>query len=186
MYADEDDTTGSPPTTAAALMPTPMDENLLQQYAKEMSEAAAISLADEDDELASPPQNEHTAMKCVRGPLVLDDADQDRRDAMHKLISLQTFSGAWLWDKQLRETLSTDESVLRLWQTYPDTSTAVKATALVIAYMTTNCGGQKEVWDLVVIKAVAWLAQETKLDADKVELVVQEAGKRLAEEVRYW
>ncbi|KAK3117059.1 hypothetical protein LTR53_001938 [Teratosphaeriaceae sp. CCFEE 6253] len=107
--------------------------------------------------------------------------DQDPTAAMHKLIFLQTSSGAWLWSTELCSTLDTDQNVMRQWQSYGGLGTAVKATALVIAYLMRDCGGQKDVWDMVSTKAMEWLAREIKLEGDDLLAVVKEAGRKLEE-----
>ncbi|KAK3117167.1 hypothetical protein LTR53_001746 [Teratosphaeriaceae sp. CCFEE 6253] len=107
--------------------------------------------------------------------------DQNPVAAMHKLIFLQTFSGAWLWSTELCSTLGTNQSVMRQWQSYGGLGTAVKATALVIAYLMRDYGGQKDVWDMVSTKAMEWLTRETKLEGDDLLAVVREAGRKLGE-----
>ncbi|KAK0337788.1 hypothetical protein LTR94_002881 [Friedmanniomyces endolithicus] len=100
--------------------------------------------------------------------------------AMHKLISLQTFSGAWLWSDELANAIGCGSEVLRSpWQIEGSISSAAKATAIALAFLRCKVGGEKDVWEMVGEKAVEWLRGETGLSGGGVEKVVEEAERRI-------
>ncbi|KAK1091346.1 hypothetical protein LTR48_006483 [Friedmanniomyces endolithicus] len=106
--------------------------------------------------------------------------DLDPVTAMHKLISLQTFSGAWLWSDELANAIGCGSEVLRSpWQIGGSISSAAKATAIALAFLRCKVGGEKDVWEMVGEKATEWLRGETGLSGGGVEKVVQEAERRV-------
>ncbi|KAK0302684.1 hypothetical protein LTR91_003124 [Friedmanniomyces endolithicus] len=107
-------------------------------------------------------------------------SDSDPVTAMHKLISLQTFSGAWLWSDELANAIGCGSEVLRSpWQIGGSISSAAKATAIALAFLRCRVGGEKDVWEMVGEKAMEWLRKETDLSPGGVEKVVQEAERRV-------
>ena len=88
------------------------------------------------------------------------DADVEPVEEMHKLIDLQTFSGAWAWDAQLFAIISVEEAEAEksMGGVVPDADSS--ATALAIAFLQTKVKGQQNVWEMVVGKAKGWLAQQ--------------------------
>ncbi|KAK5678733.1 hypothetical protein LTS10_009177 [Elasticomyces elasticus] len=99
--------------------------------------------------------------------------------AMHTLIGLQTFSGAWLWNDELANVIGVDASVCRDWRTGDSVSSAAKATALALAFLTSRVANQKDVWEMVAKKATTWLMQEMQGNEKEVARVMDEAGRRL-------
>ena len=75
--------------------------------------------------------------------------------AMHALINLQTFSGAWAWDDALFSILSIgEESVLK---EELGSNAEVRATALAVAWLEKKVPQEKGVWEMVVEKAKGWM-----------------------------
>ncbi|TKA69879.1 hypothetical protein B0A55_08824 [Friedmanniomyces simplex] len=101
--------------------------------------------------------------------------------AMHKLISLQTFSGAWLWSDELADVIGCDIKMFRKWQIGSSISSAAKATAIALAFLSFRAADQRDVWDMVADKATVWLRQETGLNGGGIEKVLEEAERRLRE-----
>ncbi|KAK1072920.1 hypothetical protein LTR74_002152 [Friedmanniomyces endolithicus] len=107
-------------------------------------------------------------------------SDIDPVTAMHKLISLQTFSGAWLWSDELALAIGCGSEVLRSpWQIGGSISSAAKATAIALAFLRCKVGGERDVWEMVGEKAMEWLRGETGLSAGGAEKVVEEAERRI-------
>ncbi|KAK5731672.1 hypothetical protein LTR17_011143 [Elasticomyces elasticus] len=99
--------------------------------------------------------------------------------AMHTLIGLQTFAGAWLWNDELANVIGVDASVCSDWRTGDSVSSAAKATALALAFLTSRVADQKDVWEMVAKKATTWLMQEMQGNEKEVARVMDEAGRRL-------
>ncbi|KAK3642626.1 hypothetical protein LTR56_010674 [Elasticomyces elasticus] len=99
--------------------------------------------------------------------------------AMHTLIGLQTFSGAWLWNDELANVIGVDASVCSDWRTGDSVSSAAKATALALAFLTSRVANQKDVWEMVAKKATTWLMHEMGKKEKEVARVMDEAARRL-------
>ncbi|KAK5695796.1 hypothetical protein LTR97_008216 [Elasticomyces elasticus] len=102
----------------------------------------------------------------------------DPNAAMHTLIGLQTFSGAWLWNDELANVIGVDASVCSDWRTGHSVSSAAKATALALAFLTSRVANQKDVWEMVAKKATTWLMKEMQGNEKEVARVMDEAGRR--------
>ncbi|KAK3653423.1 hypothetical protein LTR56_004627 [Elasticomyces elasticus] len=98
--------------------------------------------------------------------------------AMHTLIGLQTFSGAWLWNDELANVIGVNASVCSDWRTGDSVSSAAKATALALAFLTSRVANQKDVWEMVAKKATTWLMKEMQGNEKEVARVMDEAGRR--------
>ncbi|KAK4892066.1 hypothetical protein LTR27_009416 [Elasticomyces elasticus] len=98
--------------------------------------------------------------------------------AMHTLIGLQTFSGAWLWNDELANVIGLDASLCSDWRTGESVSSAAKATALALAFLTSRVATQKDVWEMVAKKATTWLMKEMQDNEKEVARVMDEAGRR--------
>ncbi|KAK4543914.1 hypothetical protein LTR36_004688 [Oleoguttula mirabilis] len=99
----------------------------------------------------------------------------DHVTVMHQLIALQTFSGAWPWSRALTEALKITSQQVQLPGCGGHGSDEAVATALAIAYLETRVAAQKDVWEMVVVKARAWLAQQIGVDEKGLERVLLEA-----------
>lgn len=110
------------------------------------------------------------------GPAVPPPATQAVQ-AMHSLISLQTFSGAWAWTPQLFALLGISETKI----TNPAELGPDAATALAVAFLETKVAAKKDVWEMVVTKARAWLAKQIGGGPGEVDKVVQIAAAYLVE-----
>jgi hypothetical protein len=94
--------------------------------------------------------------------------------AMHDLIGLQTFSGAWAWDAKVFEAMEVNPDDVKL----PGNDKDADATALAVAYLENKVASKRDVWEMVVEKARNWLAKQLGLSADGVDMV-KEAAKYL-------
>ena len=92
---------------------------------------------------------------------------------MHKLINLQTFSGAWAWNGELFAVLGMNEMAVNKRDIGSSPETC--ATALVIAYLETKAATKRDVWEMVVSKARAWLGKQVG-DGNGVDDVVRKAA----------
>lgn len=90
------------------------------------------------------------------------------REKFDALVRLQGFDGAWKWEHVLEVFGWSEEEVVAAWGdsvskkiTDMDASEkAVLATALVVAWLRTEMGAQKDSWELLVDKAVERLAED--------------------------
>ena len=77
---------------------------------------------------------------------------------LHSLISLQTFSGAWEWRDDLLAVVVPKEKKLAFDAAFG--SEQVMATCLAVAYMEARLADSKDVWEMVVEKAKAWVGSQ--------------------------
>lgn len=80
---------------------------------------------------------------------------------LHRLIALQSFSGAWSWNNRLEEVLRNglglSEAMVRGLQRKEGEELDVVATAVAVAVMEEKLAGLRGSWELVVEKARGWL-----------------------------
>ncbi|KAH9240858.1 hypothetical protein K456DRAFT_1822403 [Colletotrichum gloeosporioides 23] len=142
------------PVQAAALAPPikQVDPSMLAQYQREMSDAAAMPLPDED---------------------LIDYSDEDidpkpaapvhkkkRRSAGNNLFSMQDFSGFWAWSAQLLKVLDVTEQQANDALASFQVSKDVVATSVVVAFLRKKLAHESESWEMMEEKAVAWLEEE--------------------------
>ncbi|OAX79952.1 hypothetical protein ACJ72_05725 [Emergomyces africanus] len=97
------------------------------------------------------------------------------KDKLYALISLQSFEGSWQWDNNLFVVMELNGSEMERkvnWASILGKQTGVDikntnqrsivATLLVLAYLNKNYLGEKEVWELVEEKAMAWAVEKIK------------------------
>ncbi|KAI8722646.1 hypothetical protein NCS52_00408900 [Fusarium sp. LHS14.1] len=156
----------SPIYAAPALAPPEkaVDDATLAQYQKEMSEAACMPLPDEleeEDELDS-------AIPPPPPPAPAFNAET----ALKTLITLQTFSGSWSWNRELETVLGVKAKDL----TTMNLPTAVSnhkqkddivATACAVVFFKSKLKSEEDTWEMLVEKAEGWLADEIGEDAAK-------------------
>ena len=80
--------------------------------------------------------------------------------AMHKLIGLQTFSGAWTLSEELLAIIGVSSTDVFLQGGGPES----RATALAIAFLEHKAASKRDVWEMVVAKGRAWLGKQNGLD----------------------
>jgi hypothetical protein len=102
---------------------------------------------------------------------------------MHRLISMQKFSGQWLWNDGVAKTLSVNlssEDIANVvgWNAGPDTEDLC-ATALAIAFLEKYVADKKEVWEMVVEKAKQWMQQVAMSRGQHIDGIVDRAAQRL-------
>ena len=127
------------------------------------------------------PNKLHSGLYRMSVPLPLSnattksDGKQVNVGKTHALINLQTFSGAWTWNAEFFATLGVDPNTVSkeaIGSTDPETC----ATALAIAFLEGKAGDKKDVWEMVVAKARAWLGTQLDVGEKGVSEVVAEAG----------
>lgn len=94
-----------------------------------------------------------------------------KTEAMHRLISMQTFSGSWMWTKELAGVLGLAD------QPAVSADPGARATVLVMAWLVKHVPEKKDVWEMVVAKAKAWLCQRMSMDEEDVEKIVTKADQ---------
>ncbi|EON68733.1 hypothetical protein W97_07991 [Coniosporium apollinis CBS 100218] len=107
------------------------------------------------------------------------EAVQDRSrttgDKARDLIELQTFEGFWEWMPELLSVLGvTEERMAEMWTRVGWMDRRTFATLTVVAFFEGKLGDERDVWELVVGKARAWLEGEMEEIGD---------GKTTVEEV---
>jgi hypothetical protein len=81
-------------------------------------------------------------------------------EILQKLIALQSFEGFWDDVTQLSQLVKVNIAYVKA---FPDSvDDKVVATCFAIAYLETKLAGKRDVWDLVVEKARAWLKEQEK------------------------
>lgn len=198
-YSDEDMGFGliddDPPAIQAAALrrsASPVDAATLARYEKELEEAACMPLADEEDEdgsayslnvagavstlcsTSSAPAKKKAKLAHSAAVATAAAASTSAEDVkkMTTLIDLQTFSGAWGWSTQLLALLDVTAESAKAALGEDET---VIATVLAIAFLEKRVNGKKEVWEMVVSKARAYLGKALGSE-ERVEEVVGVAG----------
>ena len=91
-------------------------------------------------------------------------------EKVHTLIALQDFDGFWNPSATLIQLLGiTDEQARRFSGGAEGEEEAIRMTALVIAFLRTKMASEKEVWELVVDKAVEWLGSVLGTDEELIK-----------------
>ena len=92
-------------------------------------------------------------------------------DRMHALIALQEFDGSWKWESRLWTVLGMDEvklkSICKLAGVLDDGK--IQATIAALAFLQTKARAEKEVWEMIIEKAMGWL--NGKVDAEQLKKV---------------
>ncbi|KAK2031067.1 vault protein inter-alpha-trypsin [Colletotrichum zoysiae] len=151
-----------PPQLAAPALCPPaaqVDEALLEQYRKEMEDAACMPLADMDDDddvapAAKPAQSLHTP------------AEQ-----FSALVSMQEFSGHWVWSDKLFAVLGISAQVVNTkaeQAVQGIQSSTASSTAAVVAFLRKRLADERDSWEMMEEKAVAWLEAELGDDGEKL------------------
>ncbi|KAI0423380.1 hypothetical protein F5Y09DRAFT_327587 [Xylaria sp. FL1042] len=92
---------------------------------------------------------------------------------MHILIRHQKFDGSWEWDQSLLGITGVDSSKAKT----AFRKDSIAAMALAIAFFRTRVPHEAGTWELVVDKAVSWLAGQEGIDGG---MQIQEAGALLS------
>jgi hypothetical protein len=146
-----------PPQTGFSTPPAPVSESSGRRT-REIARESTSGMAPRKQRFSK------AARKSAPSSGVYFDAegsDESARDtsltqAMHALINLQTFSGAWAWDQALFSILGiAQESVLKDELGGPNAE--VRATALAVAWLEKKVPQEKGVWEMVVEKAKGWM-----------------------------
>ncbi|CVK98594.1 related to Vault poly [Fusarium mangiferae] len=172
----------APTVQAAALAPpaAAVDEDLIDEYQKEMDEAAAMPLdcsiegeeSDEDMGFAlmddGPPAPAPAAFSsfCSMPATSIATAPKKKSigdmEPLQALTSLQTFAGSWSWSSDLEHVLGlTSEQVskLALPASVKDHSEKddVLATACAVLFFKKKLQEEMDTWEMLVEKAEGWL-----------------------------
>jgi hypothetical protein len=82
---------------------------------------------------------------------------------LRHIISLQTFSGSWAWSSALLKAVQVDAGAADVKQALAEgADETALATALVVRFLERKMSADKDVWELVVEKARAWIEGEGK------------------------
>ncbi|KAF0322786.1 Vault poly [Colletotrichum asianum] len=168
------------PVQAAALAPPirQVDPFMLAQYQREMSDAAAMPLPDEDlidysDEDVDPKpaapvhkrkrRSAGNSLFMVEAEVDEDDdaqVDEDGADKFSALVEMQDFSGFWAWSAQLLKVLDVTEQHVNDALASFQASQNVVATSVAVAFLRKKLAHESESWEMMEEKAVAWLEEE--------------------------
>jgi hypothetical protein len=85
-------------------------------------------------------------------------------ELLDAIIALQTFEGSWEWSEQLFDIIGISEAVAEKELTNSMLGIEKKqlATALAVAFLERRLANLRDVWELVVEKAVGWLGEESE------------------------
>lgn len=114
------------------------------------------------------------------------EADQDQSrttgDKARDLIELQTFEGFWEWTPELLSVLGvTEEKMADMWARVGWTDRRTFATLTVVAFFEGKLGDERDVWELVVAKARAWLEGKMEEMGDE-----KTTAEEVLEKVKGW
>ncbi|CAL8143672.1 unnamed protein product [Orchesella dallaii] len=126
---------------------------------EEMSSDSSMDDDDEDDD----PVPETMRKSCTT------------KLTMQKLISLQSFDGSYLLDEKLSDIVDVSLKKLKEDDKKHGLPDKVFATALAIAYFMNKLHSEKDMWELIVLKARKWLAKNLS-DAGQVDNVISMAA----------
>jgi len=138
------------------------------------SQAAALSVDLDNDE-------EEGEEDELADEMAVDAGSLSDTEKMHKIIDLQEFDGSWQISNKLLELIGVTENQFTTLNLDLGSSSVVgnkahRATALAVAWLKTKLPKEEDVWDMVVEKAVGWLASEFGGE-DSAEEAVKLAGK---------
>ncbi|KAI1016600.1 hypothetical protein LB505_006855 [Fusarium chuoi] len=160
----------APTVQAAALAPpaAAVDEGLIDEYRKEMDEAAAMPLEDEMEEESC----EDMGFGFFDGGSSAPAPKKKSIGAMEPLqalTSLQTFAGSWSWSSDLKHVLGvTSEQVskLALPASVKDHSEKddILATACAVLFFKKKLQEEMDTWEMLVEKAEGWLEENVGED----------------------
>ncbi|WYZ38284.1 hypothetical protein EsH8_III_000198 [Colletotrichum jinshuiense] len=185
-FSDEEYHEEPPIVQACALAApvAPVDESLLAVYQHEMTDAAALPLTDlsDDDDDLEPyvPAPKSIARKAPeKGPrsggsrggrpssrMQAEEGESElakgsQIDRFSALVSLQNFSGFWKWSDKLFVILGvTGLDIKAALDTTGVKEQNIASTAAVIAFLRGKLMDERDSWEMMEEKAVAWLAEE--------------------------
>ncbi|CAK1356789.1 unnamed protein product [Cercospora beticola] len=158
------------------------DEDEAKEEAEESDEDMGFALMDENDKVRTcksvPPASDESVTtskrrmllkprdrKSVLGNMAEKVLKRDQKrakssgsgSALHDLIDLQTFSGSWKYSDELLDLIAIEDGD-KVLQGFGTVDRDVATTALVVAYFETVLKDKKDVWEMVIQKARAWLA----------------------------
>ncbi|KAK1461925.1 vault protein inter-alpha-trypsin [Colletotrichum cuscutae] len=185
---------GEPPIVQAAALAPPtaqVDAALLDQYCREMSEAASMPLPgedpDDDWENETPPavapvvkstlglsMKKKKFKKGQDSPnIVLPGYDNfsSPTDPFSAIVSLQNFNGRWDSSKEIFNIIGTTlEVVKNALRSLGIDDEGVMSTSAVVAYLRKVLPEERDSWEMLEEKAVAWL--EGELGEEKAQKVL--------------
>ncbi len=92
-------------------------------------------------------------------------------DKMHKIIDLQEFDGSWQLSDKLLELIGLSDDQFTSLNLTGNSNNTHKATSLAIAWLKAKVPAEEDVWEMVVEKAMGWLATEVGGEASAEESV---------------
>ncbi|KAG7083000.1 hypothetical protein JMJ78_0008451 [Colletotrichum scovillei] len=185
---------GEPPIVQAAALAPPTDQvdaALLEQYNLEMSEAACMPIPDEDtdddweNEIAPAPapaaepaldlsMKKKKFKKGQDSPnIVLPGYDNfsPPTDPFSAIVSLQNFNGSWDSSKDIFNIIGTTLDVVKnALRSLGVDDEGVLSTSAVVAYLRKVLPAERDSWEMLEEKAVAWL--EGELGEEKAQKVL--------------
>ncbi|KXH40727.1 vault protein inter-alpha-trypsin [Colletotrichum nymphaeae SA-01] len=189
---------GEPPIVQAAALAPPTDQvdaALMEQYYLEMSEAASMPIPDEDPDddweneiaPAAAPAAEPALdlsmkkkKKFKKGQdspnIVLPGYDNfsPPTDPFSAIVSLQNFNGSWDSSKEIFNIIGTTLEVVKsALRSLGIDHEGVMSTSAVVAYLRKVLPEERDSWEMLEEKAVAWL--EGELGEEKAQKVLDVA-----------
>ncbi|KAF9767786.1 hypothetical protein IL306_015006 [Fusarium sp. DS 682] len=187
----------APPTVQAAALAPPaaaIDEDLLEEYRKEMDEAAAMPLAEEleaeesgedmgfglfDDGPPAPAPASFSVLPSPSAPESRKSKAISSMEPLEALTTLQTFAGSWSWSTDLECVLgvtSDQASKLELPSRVKEHSEkdGILATACAVLFFKKKLKDEMDTWEMLVEKAEGWLEENIGEDGVSELLAVLE------------
>ncbi|CAK4032523.1 Hypothetical predicted protein [Lecanosticta acicola] len=172
------------PMAMAACMPMPaqFDVDLMLDTSKKKKRgglAARTPLARRAARVSAPAPAVHDFRADFPAAPSTEGVPNPHGPTMHKLIGLQTFSGAWVWNEEFLDLIvhgGDDKDGQNIDRTKFGNDADSTATALAIAFLEQFLSEKKDVWEMVASKARGWLAKQLGVNAAKVEELVRVAA----------
>ncbi|USW53747.1 Putative von Willebrand factor, type A, VIT domain, von Willebrand factor A-like domain superfamily [Septoria linicola] len=152
---------------------------LASQASRFVAPAAEVDMEEDDSESADedmgfglfddPAPKRSISSSSTPAFLFRKAASPVQTQGLHEIIGLQAFTGAWKYSTRLVELIEQTDEVLDKFSHERDTT----MTALVVAYFELKLEDKKDVWEMVVGKARAWLATSVGGTEKANELIEQ-------------
>ncbi|KAK1574623.1 vault protein inter-alpha-trypsin [Colletotrichum navitas] len=169
-----------PPLAAPALAPpaAQVDEALLVQYRKEVDDVACMPLDDPDDDDDVAPAVQQMSQNVSPMSVAVGDVwtkpvyhSQTPADQFYALVSMQEFSGYWVWSDKLFAVLGVSPQDVKstVEQTVQGSQGPIaSSTAAVVAFLRKRLVDERDSWEMMEEKAVAWLEAELGDESEKL------------------
>ncbi|KAH8901639.1 VIT-domain-containing protein [Thozetella sp. PMI_491] len=163
-----------PNSSQPAIVNPPGEWNSMD-FASPLTSSDVLHDFDFDAFLHSSTPNESNAMFNFAAPTT----EMPSPDVFDRLVSLQSFNGAWIWSAALLDVLGLDAGrIMVVSQEENLTSiigTDILATALVLAFLHLKLATRRDEWEMLADKAKDWIKSESQASSRTAEGYIDSA-----------